>query len=135
MASPGPTTQLAGLMRKSGCDGAALPSFSPSARKLFHNAMILVGMHGATSLMLFLGSFIPVGEDSPNRSPSYSSSQSPSRMPNPDRPSGSLKRAHDVMIAFPSELAPDRTGGGERLAALIETASVSGKPWPEWCSV
>src|SRR5438874_1952684 len=97
MGSPGPATELPGLMRNSGWMGACLPSFAASAWKLFHSATILVGAHGLSSVTVSLRIVEPDGLGSSKRLPSYSTIRSASSTPNPTRPSADLKRAHWVI--------------------------------------
>src|SRR3984957_14883454 len=89
-------TDVLGLMRNSGCDGGALPSFMPSAAKLFHKATILDGEQGLASANDPSASVRPVARGAPNMSPSYSIMCSPSNTPNPVRPSFDRNRAQRI---------------------------------------
>src|ERR1700674_1202851 len=93
MGSSGPMTDVAGLIKNSGCDGACLPILAANAWKLFHSATILPGKHGLNSVNASMPSLRPVARGASNISPSYSRIPSFSSTPNPRR---SLvgKRAH-----------------------------------------
>src|SRR5439155_6385918 len=96
--SLGPMTELAGLMRNSGCTGAFFSSFAASAWKLFHSATILDGMHGARSLTRSLAIVAPLRIGRSNKSPTYSTMLSASSAPKPARLSAHRKRTQRVIV-------------------------------------
>src|SRR5271165_120014 len=100
MGSSGPMTDVPGLMRNSGCDGAALPSFIRSALKLFHRATIFDGWQGLVIVHWSRAIVRPVARGAPNRSPSYSVRWVSSNVPNPARPSLDRKRAQRMLGAL-----------------------------------
>src|ERR1700678_3574987 len=108
MGCSGPMTDVPGLRRNSGCAGACLPSFAPSAWKLFHNATILDGVHGLCSAQASLEAARPAAGGELNKAPSYSTRQPGWETPKPLRPSFELKRAHWVMdrISLASATGP-----------------------------
>src|ERR1700722_2584069 len=87
-------TDVPGLMRNRGWDGADLPSFTLSAWKLFHKATILDGEQGLSRVQSPRAMLRPAGRGTPNMSPSYSAMLSPSSTPKPVLPPRARKRAH-----------------------------------------
>src|SRR5688500_1400366 len=97
MGSPAARKELGAFSRYSGSAGTGSWSFSPSAWKLFHSAMTLLGWVGVSSLSSSSAKTLPVGSGAANMSPRCSRTCLPSSVPKPVLPPRS-KRTHRCCV-------------------------------------